>query len=752
MSAKPRYHFQRMKRKYQWLRGIEVLLWSLAGGLLSYIVLKIFPIPDWLTILTGTIVMCMTAIEFSRRLHLYNIRDNDLTVYLNRHYPGLQESADLLVLDDEELSSLQQLQKIKTIQRFENLYPEIKLPHYIGRAAGVFALSILLGVALTAFTRKTQTKEPTSRVSTQQANVDKKKLPVSIRSAAISITPPSYTQIAKTTGSDFNLQLPEGSLVEWKISFSTNVIKPQIILSAKDTLTISEDLRDYKITRTFNTSGFYQLSWMNPDSSIQFTDYFKIEIIKDRAPSIVIQNLNQFLELGATDNLSIQLNATLTDDYGLSHATIIATVSKGTGEAIKFREEKLTFDEPKSIFGKKIQAKRLINLTKMGLQPGDELYFYIEAQDTKVPSPNRSRTDTYFIALKDTSTVVASFDTGLGVDLMPEYFRSQRQIIIDSEKLLKEKKSIQKKIFNERSNALAYDQKILRLRYGEFLGEEFESSIGPQSAIEAHERDDQDIEKKFGHAHDTENEHNLVEEKNHAHDKKGFAQAEKQDPSKEYVHAHDSEEEATFFTQSIRAKLKAAITIMWDAELYLRLYQPEKSLPFQYKALKLLKEISQDSRIYVHRTGFDPPPLKEEKRLTADLSEIQTSTSAVQSKKAEEYPGIRTAILAIEKILNEDSIMISEKVSSTFMQAGHELATIELNQPGAYLKTLSLLKVVSGNEINNNDEIRDMLLRIRTSLWQVLPDKAMSPQARTSITHPLDLEFLKILEASKQNN
>ena len=64
---------------------------------------------------------------------------------------------------------------------------------------------------------------------------------------------------------------------------------------------------------------------------------------------------------------------------------------------------------------------------------------------------------------------------------MPEYFRSQRQIIIDSEKLLREKKCIAKETFNARSNSLAYDQKVLRLRYGEFLGEEFESGIGPQA-------------------------------------------------------------------------------------------------------------------------------------------------------------------------------------------------------------------------------------------------------------------------------
>ena len=118
---------------------------------------------------------------------------------------------------------------------------------------------------------------------------------------------------------------------------------------------------------------------------------------------------------------------------------------------------------------------------------------------------------------------------------------------------------------------------------------------------------------------------------------------EKANVLEEFVHAHDSDEEATFFVQSIKAKLKAAVTIMWDAELYLRLFQPEKSLPYQYKALKLLKEISQDSRIYVHRTGFDPPPLKEDRRLTGDLTEVSNSTSKIQSPKGKMLPRNRDA-------------------------------------------------------------------------------------------------------------
>ena len=108
--------------------------------------------------------------------------------------------------------------------------------------------------------------------------------------------------------------------------------------------------------------------------------------------------------------------------------------------------------------------------------------------------------------------MVTSIEAGLGVDVMPEYFRSQRQIIIDSEKLLRDKRRITKQTFNATSNELAHDQKVLRLRYGEFLGEEFQSSVGPQSSISNEQAED--VEKTFGHAHDRDNDHNQVEEKN----------------------------------------------------------------------------------------------------------------------------------------------------------------------------------------------------------------------------------------------
>ncbi len=636
----------------------------------------------------------------SIQLRLFRITNAGVASYLNRNYPVLEEGADLILKEDEGLTSIQQLQKTRSVQHLASLYPSIKLPGNIGWTLLFFSISIV-GYFLVDNFAKTTSQSQADRTSLASTIADDRV--ASLSELNIRITPPAYTNLQPRNTNNFNLRVQEGSLIQWDLSFQGDVRDPQFIFSGNDSVRLNTESKNrFNIQRTANASSFYNIKWGNKDGSVKSSDFYQLEVIKDQPPVIKVNNLNQFTEFNLHEKLIVDLHPTLTDDYSLRDAYIIATVSKGSGESIKFRELKMSFDKPSAVKGPLVKPSLTIDILKLGLEPGDELYFYIEALDNKVPVPNRARTETFFVALKDTSSMTTTVDAGLGVDLMPEYFRSQRQIIIDSEKLLREKKGIAKETFNARSNSLAYDQKVLRLRYGEFLGEEFESGIGPQSTTEEDHAGEEDVTKQYGHVHDKDNEHNLVEEKKSAAKDHDHANEDKSDPLKEFTHSHDNQEEATFFTQSIRAKLKAAITIMWDAELHLRLYDPEKSLPYQYRALKLLKEISQDSRIYVHRTGFEPPPIKEEKRLTGDLTEIKNSVALTESENKNAYPDIRQAIRQIEHLLAFETITLTPASRSLFENAGQELAAVAIKQPGRYLTTLTSLKALAQNELDSS--------------------------------------------------
>ena len=113
-------------------------------------------------------------------------------------------------------------------------------------------------------------------------------------------------------------------------------------------------------------------------------------------------------------------------------------------------------------------------------------------------------------------------------------------IIIDTERLLADRNRLTVSEFRARSENIGLDQHLLRLRYGEIVGDEVvEGETDPQVA-----------------------------------------------------HEHDVEENATRLAPQVKATLQAALAQMWDAELRLRMSDPQAALPYEYRALELLKERS----------------------------------------------------------------------------------------------------------------------------------------------------------------
>ena len=736
-----------LKNRYIRLRLTEIVLLSISVMLITYTVFFIFEISLLtrivLTAASGAIVIWIRIIQ----IRLHKTTEQSIAAFLNKQLVQVNASADLMLIPDQSLSPLEKLQQIRTFNNIKSLDGNVNFPNRIRAFSwlGAAGLVFFLIIRLSEFSITPTGNFKGSSESSDHEKVSVKILPAEITRTTISVSPPAYTKIKMYSSTDLNLVVQENSNVTWTLEFTEEVKNAALVNASRDTIQFKRINNSWQLTTILDRNGFYQLVWN--DGILHTSDYYKITIINDQSPVIKLENLNQFTQVNYNERHSIEANPKLSDDYGLTDAYIIATVSKGSGESVKFREEKIRFSTPSEISGKQVTAKQILDLKKLGLEPGDELYFYVEAFDSRMPKANRSRTETYFISIPDTAQDVMTADGGLGVDLMPEYFRSQRQIIIDTEKLIRERKGITKSEFNSRSNELGYDQKVLRLRYGQFMGEEADSGIAPeQHEDEEHDEDEkpEDMIKEFGHQHDTENEHNLVEEKDQA--KKDVDGGKKENLLEDFIHQHDNEESATFFFQSLKLKLKAALAQMWDAELYLRLYEPEKSLPYQYTALRLLKEISNDSRIYVHRTGFEPPPIKEEKRLSADLTEIFNATRNYDVLIKEHFPEISEALRVTEKLLTQQEPMLTQTDKHILLQSGNELARAALENP-ELLPGLNALNQLS----TSGTPIKIETLRtLRKSLWLALPKQPAQAGKNNSTLHELDRSLIRQLELLEQ--
>jgi hypothetical protein len=455
------------------------------------------------------------------------------------------------------------------------------------------------------------------------------------------VIPPAYTKVKPYQLKDFsNTAIEEGSLI--LLDFKGFDASTKLFAMGGEALYFKWDQTREVHHTSFQINQTQLLKWEaknQADEVVWSSDWISLHMKPDKAPQIRMKETELYHFIDWKENWTWEMIAEVSDDYGLQDAAISVTISRGKGESVKFREKKIS---PKGLKkgGVSSEIKAILSAKELSIEAGDEMYMFLTVRDNKNPNSQITRTDTYFFHFNDPNEQPITMEGGLGINLLPEYFRSQRQIIIDTEALIAERRMISEESFQQRSNELGIDQKLLRLRYGKFIGEEFESGIGnigrlTQIGISHDDHDHDD------HDHDHDHQHNGHQHDDHDHereeDETGGIFGSGSGISEGDYHAHDSSEEATFLDEGLKVKLKAALAQMWEAELRLRIHDPKAALPFEYKALTMIKEIQQESRVYVERVGFEPPPIKvAEKRMTGELKDAENAKWRVEISMEEQ--------------------------------------------------------------------------------------------------------------------
>ena len=600
-----------------------------------------------------------------------------LIQFLHQKYPELEYS--LSVFFEKELNSLEKQQQSKVIQQLPAIQ-EIAFPISLRREVILLIFSGLL-YSSSFVCQMDQTTENLFSPTENEVEFlikDTTQQPSSYFDYKVLVYPPRYTRL-KNFQWEQDKKIAEGS----RLVFSNQGnIDFDLIWQNQYESNLSE--RQSK-SFVLNQSSIFQIEYEQRDSLISLKPKI-LEMKRDEVPMLSTNLEENRYNINWEDlKNGFKLDLTIEDDYRIVSADIILTLSRGEGESVKFREAKGAISGiSKSL---KLQQKKIsLQLDTFSLKPGDELYFYFSAKDNKEPKGNIGRTDVYFISIADTVESVPVAYEGFALTNEAEYFKSQRQIIIDTKKLLEEQHLISQDEFDKRSNSIGADQKLLRLRYGVFLGEEYETT-GGLGEVDHSGHDHAEIEgavdKHEGHDHDAnEEQESEAMFSNPIYNETPELEA--------YVHAHDDSELSTFLDANVKVKLKDALTNMWEAELFLRTYKPKEALPFEYKALKLIKEVKRASRIYVERMGFEPPPIDEAKRrLTGDLEkieaqatedhlkeksfEVKLSETYSKLKLANQLEDIQMAVAALDSFTD----YLVSKITSEPVRYGNLLAAIK---------------------------------------------------------------------------
>lgn len=696
--------------------------------------------------------------RFSKRWS--KLSHTNVLAHLNRRLVALEESAELVVAPASSHTAMQALQ-VERIQK-QLLEQNISLDANSIRFFDIngalkkclysFVVALIL-VSLFSISEQELFSQPVENtIASNKAASDSQDI-----QWRITITPPEYTQLAAqrlsftNTTAQLNIEAPEGSLIEWQASTQSSASLRLNISQQAPQSFVELSPKRYSASFVLKAPTLYSISNLDIDEK-QTPQFYSLSMLRDQPPNIEIQApLATVTEFKRSEKPVLDSQVIISDDYGLSEVYISASIAKGSGEAVKFRDEVFTFDSNENLIAANDEieetdlpqstVKVLRRYVKrwrfedLGMEPGDELYFSVNAIDNRPDSPQLSVSQTKILKWLDDEDVGITSD-GILMDFIPEYFKSQRQIIIETTELIERKPLLTIEKFEETSKNLAIAQSDLKLRYGQYLGDEFESGLmqtmeaGPTMAahFDEHEHDHEDDEQSNSTSADTHD---------HAHEQGGINPSGISSGFDEIIekfgHNHgeaDSGAGPKSGQLNPRALMKLSIKNMWQAELYLHLSDPKSALPYEQEALDYLNRARKAQRVYVKRLGFKPPPVSEERRYEGKLEDIIEPNVQQSFETRESSSIIKSHFLAYlsrasvySEQMNENALALNQQVIA--------LLNTELTQSENTNERLAVLAILETMNIEKKWPLRtceNCLSQIRSLLWQDLQAPVAQPQ------------------------
>ncbi|TDN39800.1 hypothetical protein A8B98_17685 [Hymenobacter sp. UV11] len=722
-----RQHLRAAGRSYAGRRLAAVALPTLAGLLLLGVLAARWPAgrPGLLVAALAVLAVAAWQLWPLRRLGPVAVARQ-----LDRLFPELEDSAGLLLHEAAQLPFLGQLQQQRVGQRLDELAATQAPLLPVSFKNSLLISGLLLAGSVVAWWLPARQ----SAVATTPATVALRFTPDAGRAVPVTapritkvellVTPPAYTRRAAFVPAAASFQCPQGSRVRWLVRVNKGAGAAPVLELGSQKLTlrpVAGQPTQFAAEQVLSASALYRLRFAG-----QTSDDYAIDVRPDQLPTIRIQTPKPYTLIAAIGTRpEVPIKATLRDDYGLTRAELVITVAQGQGEAVKFHEVRR--DLSAGLGGQPGEAtvSSLLNLPKLGLTYGDELYFYLQARDN---NGHAARSDAFLVQWQDTAAATSAIDMGMGVNTAPAYFRSERQIIIDTEKLIAEKPKLTAAEFTNRANALGFDQQSLRLRYGKFLGEEAEKGLGvtagPPTADEpaaptadAPTADAPAEAKAPTPPAEADDDHDHHPEAPAGRNSSPTAATDAlMDP---YMHKHDDAETADFLEPAVKAKLHAVLDEMWAAELRLRTGQPAAARPFEYRALRLLKQVQQQTRAYVKKAGFTPTPLPEATlRLTGELK----GAAAPQLRETVAAPATQPTVrAALRWLATQHGQPARPTEAAALEQAGAALAQAALQKPGLYLPALRALRQLATNARAGRVPCATCLAPAQRALADLLP-------------------------------
>ncbi|MER2176416.1 MAG: hypothetical protein ABS955_01820 [Stenotrophomonas maltophilia] len=626
MNAILQRGWQRARRRQWWITAVLAVPIALA---LSAVAWRIAGFNAFTVILLLTLLVSVGLATWrARRL------DRQWLVRRLDEHPIAQDSADLLFAAPEALNPLQRRQRAHVEAALQARLPELR-PRWPWRWVLASAVMSVLAMALAFGWPRGQSAAPLFPGATAPPATPTQ--PPQLRSTRLEITAPAYTGLAVRVQNALDGKVAQDSRLHWSLRFSAQPHTAALQFHDGRRIALQREGDLWTARWTATRPALYRVV---TEPVLRDTRLYRLDVVPDRPPVVRVIAPDRSLVLGTPGQRQWPLQFEATDDHGVvATAQLKVTLAQGSGENITFREQTFTL----SGTGPATQRRfaRTLDLGALGATEGNDVIAQLTVRDTHAPTAQSAQSSSVILRLPSAAEIQGTDMEGMVKKTLPAYFRSQRQIIIDAEALIKLRRQLPTEEFVKRADAIGVDQRILRLRYGQFLGEESEGGAKPPPTSDTLPTSDTPTT-----AHDDDHDHHGEpaqpqaqaghDDHDHGAPTDGTAPVfgSATDVLSEYGHTHDHAEAATLLDPKTRATLKAALDQMWSSEGELRQGQPERALPYAYKALGFIKEVQQAERIYLARVGPELPPIDEGRRMTGDRAELASRALPLRALEA----------------------------------------------------------------------------------------------------------------------
>ncbi|MCD9005344.1 DUF4175 domain-containing protein [Luteimonas sp. XNQY3] len=709
--------------------GIATLAWRLAG----------VPLATGVALVGLAVVAWLASRRMARFDRAWLIRD------LDADRADMDDSAALVFARPETLGALQRLQQSRLQARLAAApWAPAPAPFPKRAIAAAWGSGAILIAAALWWPPITPHADAQPRTASRSAAVNG--TPV-LQSQSLRIDAPAYTGQATRTQTELDAQAPSGARLRWALRFAPQPQRVGLRLHDDSEIAFVREGEDWVATLRLDQSWLYRIAVDgDTDRILARAQPWRLDAVPDRPPEVRVRMPEETLSTHTRGQRAWALAFEASDDHGVAaDAQLRITATRGSGEAITFEDRTMPLRGRGD--ARAITFQATLDPVALGLEEGGDLVAQLEVRDNRVPEPQRARSASLILRWPPPVPADADGLEGLARDALPAYFRSQRQIIIDAEALLAEQPRIERGAFEGRSDALGVDQRILRLRYGQFLGEESEGGPRPPPTadaadppppprkplpiddfgqtdtppVETHDDDD--------HAHDdapaaqgaaTHDDHDHAPQ-----DAMTFGRAD--DVLATFGHTHDLPEAATLLDPKTREILRGALQAMWQSELHLRQAAPREALPHANRALELIKQVQEADRIYLARVGSSLPLVDPTRRLGGDRDGIAPRAVPAPEVDTDAAPATAWRALAWNDAPDLDALI-------SWAQAHPR----QVDDPLALLGAIDALR--------RDAACVDCRQALRGQLWRVLQRPLPAP-ARRAATDAMGTRYLDALQA-----